>query len=99
MAGRKDTLRGLSSFKSRGHQLVALVPPENAPSGIDSGSEPENEEEIAVHRTEELSSSPCPSIDSYIQNMNILDSSENDAHDNVSIDSDETLIVILSWRQ
>lgn len=46
------------SFKSRGQRLVELVPPENAPSHIDSASEPENEEEISVHATDELSSSP-----------------------------------------
>lgn len=49
-----------------------------------------NAEEISVHWTEELSSSPCRSIDSYIERMNILDSSENYTQGNTSIDSDET---------
>ncbi|KAH9629018.1 hypothetical protein HF086_007503 [Spodoptera exigua] len=88
MAGRKDSLRGLSSFKSRGHRLVGLVPPENAPSDIDSRSEPENEEEIAVYRTEELSSSPCPSIDSDIERMHILDSSHT-SEDHISVNGSE----------
>lgn len=80
------------SFKSRGHRIVALVPPQNAPSDIDSGgSEPDIEEDILVYRTEEFSS-PCPSIDSYIERMNILESSENDRQDNTSIDSDETYV-------
>ncbi|KAH9645099.1 hypothetical protein HF086_005644 [Spodoptera exigua] len=88
MAGRKDSLRGLSSFKSRGHRLVGLVPPENTPSDIDSRSEPENEEEIAVYRTEELSSSPCPSIDSDIERMHILDSSHT-SEDHISVNGSE----------
>lgn len=69
---------------------MALVPPEHAPSDVDSSSEPENEEEIAGLGTEELSSSPCPSIDSQIERMNLLDSPENYTQDNTSIDSDET---------
>lgn len=68
------------------------MPPENAPSDIDSASEPENEEEIAVHATEELSSSPCPSIDSAIVRLNLFESSENDTQNDTSIDSDETYV-------
>ncbi|VVC87277.1 unnamed protein product [Leptidea sinapis] len=106
MAGRKDALRGLSgfankmfrallflvfqNFKTRGQRLVALVPPENAPSDMDTASEPENEEEFAVNRTEECSSSPCPSIDSSLERMNILESSENETQGNSSTDSEMT---------
>lgn len=43
--------------------MVALAPPENAPSDIDT----EDGEEIAIHRTEDFSSSPCPSVDSKFQ--------------------------------
>lgn len=81
------------SFKSRGQRLVALVPPENAPSDIDSASEPENEEEIAVNATEELSSSPCPSMDSAIVRLNLFESSENDTQNDTSIGSDETTLM------
>lgn len=49
-----------------------------------------NEEEInAVLGAEELSSSPCPSVDSYILRMNLLDSPENDTQNNTSIESND----------
>ncbi|XP_026741771.1 uncharacterized protein LOC113503857 isoform X2 [Trichoplusia ni] len=81
MATRRRVLRTVQN--TRASRILALVPEDNAASEVSEASNSENEYEAETynrHRTSE--SSEAPTLDSSLERLNILDSSDDDRNMN-----------------
>ncbi|XP_028170417.1 uncharacterized protein LOC114360063 [Ostrinia furnacalis] len=79
MATRRFALRTAQNSRSR--RILALIPEENAPSDVSGESNSDNEDELANVQFGDPESSEPPSLDSSLEQLNILNSdSDADQH-------------------